>query len=66
VLPVEEVAAAWQLNRPLWGAWVVPIYLPGKIADAFRAGYNTCPDGERGTETWREWLKRSLDEGGAA
>jgi uncharacterized protein YbjT (DUF2867 family) len=66
VLPVEELAAAWQLNRPLWGAWVVPIYLPGKIADAFRAGYNTCPDGERGTETWREWLKRSLDEGGAA
>ena len=61
VLTVEEAATAWTLQRPLgWGSWAVPIYLPGKTADAFRAGYNTCPDGERGTETWREWLKRSM------
>src|SRR5262245_27940461 len=63
VLPIEEVAAAW--NDRIWGAWVgrtvVPIYLPGKVAEAFRAAHNTCPDGERGTETWREWLKRSRD-----
>jgi uncharacterized protein YbjT (DUF2867 family) len=65
VLPVEEVAAQW-INRGGHVAAVrpLPIYLPGNIAAAFRAGYNTCPDGERGTETWREWLKRSRDEVG--
>ena len=63
VLTIEEVAAAWTLNRPQgWQAWPVPIYLPGKTAAAFRAGYNTCPDGERGTETWRDWLIRSRNE----
>jgi uncharacterized protein YbjT (DUF2867 family) len=62
VLPVEEVATAWiDRMRPWVGLWAIPIYLPGKVAEAFRAGYNTCPDGERGTETWREWLKRSRD-----
>jgi len=67
VLPVEEVAAAWSRSRPLgFAKWVVPIYFPGETAAAFRAGYNTCPDGERGTETWRQWLKRSMDEAGAS
>ncbi len=62
VLPVEEVAEAWIQQPPLYVALrAIPIYLPGKVAEAFRAGYNTCPDGERGTETWREWLKRSRD-----
>ena len=60
VLPVEEVAEAWIQQPHLYVALrAIPIYLPGKIAEAFRAGYNTCPDGERGTETWRDWLKRS-------
>jgi len=63
VLPVEEVAEAWIQQPHLYVALrAIPIYLPGKIAEAFRAGYNTCPDGERGTETWRDWLKRSRDE----
>ena len=63
VLPVEEVATAWIDRRGpgAVGLWAVPIYLPGKLAAAFRAGYNTCPDGDRGTETWREWLTRSRD-----
>jgi uncharacterized protein YbjT (DUF2867 family) len=60
VLPVEEVATAWiGHTRPYVGLWAIPIYSPGKVAAAFRAGYNTCPDGDRGTETWRDWLKRS-------
>jgi len=60
VLPVEEVAEAWIQQPHLYVALrAIPIYLPGKIAEAFRAGNNTCPDGERGTETWRDWLKRS-------
>jgi len=63
VLPVEEVATAWIQQPHLYvGLWAMPIYLPGKVAEAFRAGYNTCPDGERGTETWREWLIRSRNE----
>jgi len=65
VLPVEEVAQSWiqQPHLPFqyMGLWAIPIYLPGKVAEAFRAGYNTCPDGERGTETWSEWLKRARD-----
>jgi uncharacterized protein YbjT (DUF2867 family) len=62
VLPVEEVATVWlRRTRPFVGAWAVPIHLPGGVAAAFRAGYNTCPDGERGTETWLEWLDRSRD-----
>jgi uncharacterized protein YbjT (DUF2867 family) len=64
VLPVEEVAEAWIQQPHLYVALrAIPIYLPGKVAEAFRAGYNTCPDGERGRETWREWLKRSRDQG---
>jgi uncharacterized protein YbjT (DUF2867 family) len=63
VLPIEEVSTAWiDCRRPFAGPWAIPIYLPGKVAEAFRAGYNTCPDGDRGTETWREWLKRSRNE----
>jgi uncharacterized protein YbjT (DUF2867 family) len=61
VLTIEEAAAAWVVQRPRgWGSWPVPIYLPGKTAAAFRSGYNTCPAGERGAETWREWLVRSM------
>lgn len=60
VLPIEEAAAAWiGRTQPYVGLWAIPIYLPGKVAAAFRAGYNTCPDGERGTLTWRDWLRRS-------
>ena len=63
VLTVEEVTSAWTLHRPQgFTSWPVPIHLPGKTAAAFRAGYNTCPDGERGTETWRDWLARSMSE----
>ena len=62
VLPLEEMATVWiRRYRPYVGLWAIPIHLPGKVAGAFQAGYNTCPDGERGTETWAEWLKRSRD-----
>jgi uncharacterized protein YbjT (DUF2867 family) len=65
VLTIEDAAAVWTRLMPRgFKAWPVPIYIPGKIAAAFRSGYNTCPDGERGTETWREWLTRSKDQAG--
>jgi uncharacterized protein YbjT (DUF2867 family) len=62
IMPLEAAAQVWSAHRPqgLLKA-IVPIYLPGKTAAAFRAGYNTAPDGERGTLTWREWLLRSMD-----
>jgi uncharacterized protein YbjT (DUF2867 family) len=61
VLPIEEAAAQWLQHRPVgWTKPSVPIHLPGATAAAFQAGYNTCPDGERGTLTWREWLLRSM------
>ena len=63
VLPIEEVAAQWLQRRPVgWLKPSVPIHVPGPIAAAFQAGYNTCPDGERGAVTWREWLLRSMAE----
>jgi uncharacterized protein YbjT (DUF2867 family) len=57
VLTIEEAATAWiGHSRRESALRAVPIDFPGKVAAAFRAGYNTCPDGERGTTTWREWL----------
>jgi uncharacterized protein YbjT (DUF2867 family) len=61
VLTIEEAAAQWLQHRPAgWVKAAVPIHLPGAVAAAFRAAHNTCPDGERGTVTWREWLVRSM------
>jgi uncharacterized protein YbjT (DUF2867 family) len=61
VLTVEEAADQWLQHRPAgWVKRAVPIHLPGATATALRAAYNTCPDGERGTLTWREWLVRSM------
>jgi uncharacterized protein YbjT (DUF2867 family) len=63
IMPIETAAQVWSAHRPQrWLTTIVPIYLPGKTAAAFRAGYNTAPDGERGTLTWREWLVRSMEE----
>lgn len=35
---------------------IVPLPIPGRIAAAFRAGHATCPDADRGSVTWSEWL----------
>lgn len=35
----------------------LPIWLPGSVAAAFRAGHNTAPEGERGVIRWKEWLR---------
>jgi uncharacterized protein YbjT (DUF2867 family) len=61
VLTIEEAAAQWHQHRPVLKP-VVPIHLSGQVAAAFRAAHNTCPDGERGAVTWREWLTRSMAE----
>ena len=62
VLTIEEAAAQWLQHRPAgWLKPSVPLHWPGATAAAFRAAYNTCPDGERGAVTWREWLVRSMN-----
>jgi uncharacterized protein YbjT (DUF2867 family) len=61
VLPVEEVTDQWLQHRPAgWVKRAIPVHMPGVAADALRAGCNTCPEGERGMLTWREWLRRSM------
>jgi uncharacterized protein YbjT (DUF2867 family) len=61
ILTIEEATTAWLRHGPRgYGVWPVPIYLPGKTARAFRSGHNTCPDGDRGTITWNEWLERDF------
>ena len=41
--------------------WRLPIYLPGKIAAGFRAGYTTTPAEVFGEITWAEWLARTYN-----
>ncbi len=38
---------------------IVHLRLPGRAADAVRAGRLTCPDRAVGDLTWREWLERT-------
>jgi uncharacterized protein YbjT (DUF2867 family) len=56
VLGLSEMVAAWRAThagRP--GApWHLPV--PGRVADAFRDGLNTCPDDAGGTQRWRDFV----------
>ena len=57
VLTAGEMAHSWLMLRGLH-RFVFPLYLPGKIAQGFRRGYNTCPDQPvRGHITWAEWVR---------
>ncbi|HEX2081655.1 MAG TPA: NAD(P)H-binding protein [Longimicrobium sp.] len=57
VLTMGEMARAWKAARGI-GKPVVPLPLPGPVAAAFRAGWNTLgADGERGTLRWTDWLR---------
>jgi uncharacterized protein YbjT (DUF2867 family) len=58
VLTLGEAAAQWKAARAVRKS-VMHLPLPGRIAAAFRRGESTVPDGERGTVTWREWLRRT-------
>lgn len=37
---------------------VIPLWLPGKSAQGFRRGYNTCPEQAIGKITWAEWVRK--------
>jgi len=59
VLGFDEVVRAYLRaagkRRP-----VLRVPLPGRIAAAFRAGHNLCPEHAVGTTTWAEYLVRVL------
>ena len=59
VLTAGDIAAAWLKARNK-RAVVLPLPLPGKVASAFRAGYNCTPNHAEGKITWADWLARSI------
>jgi uncharacterized protein YbjT (DUF2867 family) len=58
-MTLAEAAAAWKAVRGVRKR-TIPIPVPGRVGAAFRAGYNTAPDGEQGVIGWRQWLKQSV------
>jgi uncharacterized protein YbjT (DUF2867 family) len=57
-----DLAAAWLRAKGL-RRLVLPLPMPGRVAAAFRAGYNTNPAASVPGPTWEEWL-RPRDAGG--
>ncbi|NNH71166.1 SDR family oxidoreductase [Nocardia uniformis] len=55
VLTLAELAQTWRAARQR-PRRVVRIPLPGRIARAYRAGENTCPDHTDGVLTWAEYV----------
>jgi uncharacterized protein YbjT (DUF2867 family) len=51
-----DLAAAW-LEAKRLRRLVLPLPLPGRVAAAFRAGYNTNPAARIPGPTWEEWLQ---------
>ncbi len=57
ILTVGQAARAWKAARGIRKP-IVPLFLPGKLAAAFRAGRTTAPNGDRGSVRWSDWLER--------
>ncbi len=56
-LTTGEMARTWLMLRGMQRR-VLPLHLPGKVAQGFRRGYNTCPDQPvRGHIAWTEWVQ---------
>jgi len=53
VQTLGELANEWRRARGLQ-RWILPLPLPGKTANAFRRGYNTCPENRQGRITWED------------
>ncbi len=52
-----ELAHTWLDIRGMHRA-VISLPLPGKVAQGFRHGYNTCPEHALGKITWAEWVRK--------
>ncbi len=57
VLTLGEMARTWLAQRHVQRI-IIPLYLPGKAADGFRQGGNTCPEQALGRGTWEAWLQK--------
>lgn len=64
ILTASVAARPWRRARQL-GRAIVPVPIPGAVARAFRTGANTAPDGDRGRETWGDWVRRRYATPGA-
>jgi uncharacterized protein YbjT (DUF2867 family) len=61
VLTAGEMVYSWLKLRGMHRR-VLPFHVPGKVAQGFRRGYNTCPDQPvRGRITWTEWVKSKYE-----
>ena len=57
VLTGGEMAHTWLMLRGTHRR-VLPLHIPGKVAQGFRCGYNTCPNQPvHGRITWTEWVQ---------
>lgn len=62
VLTAGEMARIWLVRHGMHRR-IVPFHVPGKVAEGFRRGDNTCPDQlVRGHLTWSEWLQTESEE----
>ncbi len=56
-----EMVRTWFMLRGLHRR-VLPLHVPGKVAQGFRRGDNTCPDQPvRGHITWAEWVQSKYE-----
>ncbi|HZM01291.1 MAG TPA: NAD(P)H-binding protein [Planctomycetota bacterium] len=55
-MTLAAAVATWKGVRRVKKA-VLPLWLPGGAAAAFRAGSNTSADGDKGTLRWKDWLR---------
>ena len=57
VCTLGELAQTWLAARGLQRR-LVRVPLPGKMANAFRRGFNTVPTHAEGKVTWADWVRR--------
>src|SRR5215471_8218740 len=61
VLTAGEMVQSW-LNLRGMHRRVLPLHVPGKVAQGFRCGYHTCPDQPvHGRITWIEWVQSKYE-----
>jgi uncharacterized protein YbjT (DUF2867 family) len=53
---LAQATATWKSVRRVKKA-VLPLWLPGGTAAAFRAGSNVASDADQGTLRWKDWLR---------
>lgn len=64
VQTLGDLARIWLVQRGLRRR-LMHLPLPGRVADAYRRGLNTCPDRRSGTIGWAEWVRRAYPGTGA-